>query len=326
MPIVWLGTKTGTEATAVPAAGFPIEWINAVGLRGKSIKETLLAPARLLHACFQTWQVFSRHRPVGVLGMGGFVAAPGALLAVVRRLPLILHEQNSVAGLTNRVFSRFANRIFTAFPDVLSAHSQTACVGNPVRQDIEQLPEPSVRSRTRGSKPRLLIVGGSLGARVLNQTVPDAVALLDFECDVLHQCGRTDSVETSNRYSQHQLDADVRPFITDIAEAYAWADLVVCRSGAMTVAELAAAGVPSILVPYPHAVDDHQTGNARWLSNVDAAILMPQTELDAERLAKILSQTLSDQHRLGAMAQAAKDSHIPGAALQVADALLEVAA
>ncbi len=326
VPIVWLGTRNGTEASAVPAAGFRIEWITAVGLRGKSVKETLLAPARLLRACIQTWRVISHYRPAGVLGMGGFVAAPGSLLAVVRRLPLILHEQNSVAGLTNRVFSRFAAKIFTAFPDVLCAHKQTLCVGNPVRQDIEQVPVPATRMSSHRTKPRLLVVGGSLGARVLNQTVPDALAELNFECEVLHQCGRTDGPDTKTRYQQHRLDADVQPFITDIAQAYAWADLVVCRSGAMTVAELAAAGVASVLVPYPHAVDDHQTGNAEWLSTVDAAILLPQSELDARRLAEILNDLLSDRHRLTRMAEAARDSHKPGAAFQVADGLQEVTA
>lgn len=326
IPIVWLGTRNGTEATAVPAAGFPIEWINMVGLRGKSFGQTLLAPVRLVRAVIQTWRVFSRHRPAGVLGMGGFVAAPGALLAVVRRLPLILHEQNSIAGLTNRVFSRFAKKVFTAFPGVLSERAQSEYVGNPVRQDIEQLPESGNRVLQHQGRPRLLIVGGSLGARALNQAVPDALALLGFECDVLHQCGYTDSADTKARYQQLGLEADVEPFISDIAKAYDWSDLVVCRSGAMTVTELAAAGVPSVLVPYPFAVDDHQTGNAEWLSAVDAAILLPQSELDPARLATILKDTLNDRSRLQRMALAARTNYKPGAAVLVADALQGVAA
>jgi len=292
VPVVWLGTRNGMEASAVPAAGFPVEWVSVVGLRGKTLVERLLAPLRLLRACLQTWQVVSRHRPVGVLGMGGFVAAPGSLLAIVRRLPLILHEQNSVAGLTNKLFSRFATRIFT--------------------------------ERNDKSKPRLLVVGGSRGARVLNQTIPLALEAIAVECDVRHQCGVDDLKITTSLYSDRQIKADVQAFIDDMAAAYSWADLVVCRSGAMTVTELAAAGVASVLVPYPYAVDDHQTGNADWLSSADAAVLLPQSELDPVYLAGILEPLLQDRGRLFDMSVAARSLYRGGAAEHVADALQEV--
>jgi len=326
VPVVWLGTRNGMEASAVPAAGFPVEWVSVVGLRGKTLVERLLAPLRLLRACLQTWQVVSRHRPVGVLGMGGFVAAPGSLLAIVRRLPLILHEQNSVAGLTNKLFSRFATRIFTAFPNVLDGHKITQCVGNPVRKDVTEIAEPAVRlgERNDKSKPRLLVVGGSRGARVLNQTIPLALEAIAVECDVRHQCGVDDLKITTSLYSDRQIKADVQAFIDDMAAAYSWADLVVCRSGAMTVTELAAAGVASVLVPYPYAVDDHQTGNADWLSSADAAVLLPQSELDPVYLAGILEPLLQDRGRLFDMSVAARSLYRGGAAEHVADALQEV--
>ena len=327
VPVVWLGTRSGMEANAVPAAGFPVEWVSVVGLRGKTLVQRLLAPLRLLRACLQTWRVVSRHRPAGVLGMGGFVAAPGSLLAIMRRLPLILHEQNSVAGLTNRLFSRFATRVFTAFPNVLDGHKLTQCVGNPVRKEVVEIAEPAVRlgERNDESKPRLLVVGGSRGARVLNQTMPLALEAIGIECEVRHQCGVADLEETRSLYSDRHIGADVQAFIDDMASAYSWADLVVCRSGAMTVTELAAAGVASVLVPYPYAVDDHQTGNAKWLSCADAAVLLPQSELDPAHLADILGSLLQDRSRLLDMSLSARSLYHAGAAERVADALQEVA-
>ena len=195
VPVVWLGTRNGIEARSVPAAGFPIEWVSVVGLRGKSLIPTLLAPLRMARACLQTWQIIRRHKPAGVLGMGGFVAAPGSLLAVIKRLPLFIHEQNSVAGLTNRLFSRFARQIFTAFPDVFLSRDQVQLIGNPVRREIEVLGSPQERMQSRQGNARVLVIGGSLGARVLNQTMPLALSLLrdsddpNIKVEVWHQCG-----------------------------------------------------------------------------------------------------------------------------------------
>jgi len=338
VPVVWLGTRNGIEARSVVAAGFPIEWISVAGLRGKSLLPTLLAPLRMARACLQTWQIIKRHKPAGVLGMGGFVAAPGSLLAVVKRLPLFLHEQNSVAGLTNRLFSRFARQIFTAFPDVLSTCERVLLIGNPVRREIEILQNPLERLQSRQGNARVLIVGGSLGARVLNQTLPLALSLLrdsghsKMNVDVWHQCGRAEHEATAEAYNRmgitcesNDISARVEPFIDDMAEAYEWADLLICRAGAMTVSELAAAGVASVLVPYPHAVDDHQTGNARWLADAQASVLLPQSQMDAESLAKLLREMLSDRQRLTDMSIRARDLHRDGAADYVADRLCEVA-
>ena len=338
VPVVWLGTRNGIEARSVPAAGFPIEWVSVAGLRGKSLLPTLLAPLRLARACLQTWQIIRRHRPAGVLGMGGFVAAPGSLLAVLKRLPLFIHEQNSVAGLTNRMFSRFARQIFTAFPHVLSSRDQVSLIGNPVRREIEGLENPVERMQSRQGSARVLIVGGSLGARILNQTLPDALSLLresdgsNIKVEVWHQCGRAEFETTADHYSRSgitmestDISARVEPFIDDMAAAYEWADLLICRSGAMTVSELAAAGVASVLIPYPHAVDDHQTGNARWLSDAGASVLLPQSDLDAQGLAKLLLEMLSDRQRLTDMSVRARKLHRQGAADYVADRLCEVA-
>ena len=331
IPVVWLGTRSGVEARAVTAAGFDIEWVNVVGLRGKSLVQTLLAPLRLAGSCVQAWKIFGRRKPVAVLGMGGFVTAPGALLAIVKRLPLILHEQNSVAGLTNRVFGRFARTVFTAFPDAMSGVKNKQHIGNPVRRSIEDVQRPKELDDRERKSLHLLVVGGSLGARILNQTMPEVCGHLRIEYQVWHQCGRNDLEMTEAGYSEHVAakpsgDIRVEPFIDDMAEAYAWADLVVCRSGALTVAELSAAGLPAVLVPYPHAVDDHQSSNARWLSDAGAAVLLPQSEMQVEKLAQLIHELGHDPARLAAMAGTAHELHLRGAASRVADELLEVAA
>lgn len=330
VPVVWLGTRNGVEARAVTAAGFDIEWVNVVGLRGKTVLQTLMAPVRLLGSCIQAWKIFSRRKPIAVLGMGGFVTAPGALLAIVRRLPLVLHEQNSVAGLTNRIFSRFAKTVFTAFPDALSGIGHQQHIGNPVRRSIEQAGAGEQASATRSNSQaagfRLLVVGGSLGARILNQTMPQVCQLMKTECEVLHQCGRNDLESTQQAYSKAACNARVEPFIDDMASAYQWADLVICRAGALTVAELSAAGVASVLVPYPHAVDDHQSSNARWLADAGAAVLLPQSELEAAQLAQLIDDLAKADAQLQTMGRAARKLHLSGAAERVADELLELAA
>ncbi len=323
VPVVWLGTRNGVEARVVVAAGFDIEWVNVVGLRGKTLLQTLLAPIRLLGSCAQAWRIFSRRKPFVVLGMGGFVTAPGALLAIVRRLPLVLHEQNSVAGLTNRIFSRFAKTVFTAFPEVMSGLKHRQHIGNPVRRSIE---EAGAMPGSNKSGFNLLVVGGSLGARILNETMPAVCAHMSADCNVWHQCGRNDLESTQQAYDSANCKARVASFIDDMAEAYQWADLVICRAGALTVAELSAAGVASVLVPYPYAVDDHQTGNARWLVDAGAAVLMPQSELQPAHLASLIDEFVGAAERLETMGRSARKLHLQGAAERVADELLEVAA
>jgi len=321
VPVVWLGTRTGLEARVVPAAGIDIEWVNVVGLRGKSLLHTLVAPLRLLHSLTQAWRIFRRWRPRAVLGMGGFVAGPGGLMALLFRLPLIIHEQNSVAGLTNRLLSRFADKVFTAFPNVFKMAIGAVRIGNPVRREVEDLAVPM--ERIQGEQTcRLLVVGGSLGARKLNETVPDAVARTGLTMQIRHQTGSAEQVTTQARYTQHQTQAEVVAFIDDMAEAYGWADIMICRAGAMTVSELSAAGLASILVPYPYAVDDHQRGNALWLVQAGAALMIADDELDAQLLADKLEALCRDRQSLLDMAINARALHEPGAAERVADALL----
>ncbi|MEA2093223.1 MAG: undecaprenyldiphospho-muramoylpentapeptide beta-N-acetylglucosaminyltransferase, partial [Pseudomonadota bacterium] len=281
VPVAWLGTRRGLEAKLVPAAGYPLMAIRVTGLRGKGLLRLLLAPFMLTLALAQALLVLLRLRPMAVLGMGGFAAGPGGAVAWLLRRPLLIHEQNSVPGTTNRLLAPLARRVLEGFPGSWPAARQALHTGNPVRPEIASLPQPDARYANRSEVLRLLIIGGSLGAQVLNQVVPKAIARLPLDArpQIHHQTGQADAAAVQHRYQGIGSDARVEAFIDDMAAAYAWADLVVCRSGALTVAELAAAGVASILVPFPHATDDHQTGNANYLANAAAAILMPQTSL-----------------------------------------------
>lgn len=329
VPVVWLGTPKGLEARVVPAAGYPVEWIEVSGLRGKGVVKLLLAPLMLAHALYQAWRVMRRVRPRAVLGMGGFVTGPGGVMAWLNRRPLIIHEQNSVAGLTNRLLAPLAARVLVAFPGSFGAKRPVRQVGNPVRGTIAALPEPQARFAARSEAAiHLLVLGGSLGAAALNRTVPAAIAGLAPETRpvIRHQAGSRDIEGARQAYAGVGVEAEVEPFIEDMAQAYAWADLVICRAGALTVAELAAAGVGAILVPYPHAVDDHQTGNARYLSEAGAGVLIQQAELSVERLQALLAELLDDRPRLLDMARAARELALPDAARRVADSCLELAA
>ncbi len=327
--VVWLGTRAGMEATLVPRHGIPMEWLTIAGLRGKGLLRALLTPFMILVALGQSVRAIFRHRPDVVLGMGGFAAFPGGLAASLLGRPLVVHEQNSVAGLTNRVLGGVADRVLVAFPEafrqggggwqrVLPAPRRTEWCGNPVRPEIAALPEPEVRFAGREGPLNLLVVGGSLGAAALNETVPRALATLPAERRprVVHQTGRDKAEGVAALYRELGVEADVRPFLDDMAAEYGRCDLVICRAGALTVAELAAAGVASVLVPFPHAVDDHQTGNARFLAESGAAVLLPQTELDADGLAARLAGF--DRTGLLAMARAARALGKPDATEQVA--------
>lgn len=285
--VVWLGTPDGLEAELVPRAGFAIEWISIGGLRGKGVASWLLAPLRLLRALWQAWRVLQRRRPGAVLGMGGFASGPGGLVTWLQRRPLLIHEQNAIAGLTNRVLSRLATVRLQAFPGALPEHLRPVVCGNPVRPEIAALPGPQQRLAARQGPLRLLVLGGSLGARALNLLVPQAVGCLPrgVMLDIRHQTGKRHLDETRTAYTQAAVTAEIMPFIDDMAEAYGWADLVVCRAGALTIEELAASGSAAILVPFPHAVDDHQTRNGSYLSQAGAAVLIQQQALTAQRLA-----------------------------------------
>lgn len=325
--IVWLGTRAGMESRLVPARGYAIEWLDIGGVRGKGVLKWLALPMVLNVACWQAWRTIRRIRPSVVLGMGGFAAFPGGLMAVLAGRPLVIHEQNAVAGLTNRVLSHIADRVLCAFPGVFRDKGGRSCVvGNPVRRDISSLDEPGGRYAARQGPLRLLVVGGSLGAQALNDTVPRALAEMPAALRPLvrHQSGEKHIAALTEKYRQAGVEAECLAFIDDMAAAYAWADLVVCRSGALTVSEIAAAGVASVLVPFPHAVDDHQTGNARYLSEAGAAVLLPQAELNPARLAQLLSEAQRSQ--LAAMAQKARALARPGATDDVATACIELAA
>jgi len=318
-PVVWLGTQLGLESRVVPPTGIPMYWIRVKGLRGKGALRVLTAPFMLIWALLQAVVVLLKVRPAAVLGMGGYTTGPGGLMAWLLRRPLIIHEQNSVAGMTNRWLAPLAKPVLEAFPGSLENAIHT---GNPVRRSIAELPfhEPDPQSR----RPRLLVVGGSLGAAVLNEQVPAALAELDQQerPEVRHQTGLRLIDEARQAYKTAGVDVQLDAFIEDMSTAYQWADLVLCRAGALTVAELAAVGVASILVPYPHAVDDHQTGNARYLVDAGAAVLLPNSEVTPRRLRKELA-LLQQPQQLGVMARCARAAALPDAAQRVARACID---
>jgi UDP-N-acetylglucosamine--N-acetylmuramyl-(pentapeptide) pyrophosphoryl-undecaprenol N-acetylglucosamine transferase len=327
VPVSWLGSRRGLEARVVPAAGYVLSSIRVSGLRGKGVLHLLIAPFMLAFAVFQSLVIFLRLRPMAVLGMGGFASGPGGLVAWLLRCPLVIHEQNSVAGLTNRLLAPLARYVLEAFPGSLPAARHAVHTGNPVRDAIAALPEPAQRMGERSGALHLLVIGGSLGAQALNRVVPQAVARLSLEArpQIHHQTGQADADAVRTRYRELGSDARVDAFVEDMAAAYAWADLVVCRAGALTVAELCAAGVASILVPFPHATDDHQTGNAGYLADAGAAVLVPQPELTAESLAERLVAYRADRSALLEMASRARGLARPDAARRVAGFCLQAA-
>jgi UDP-N-acetylglucosamine--N-acetylmuramyl-(pentapeptide) pyrophosphoryl-undecaprenol N-acetylglucosamine transferase len=326
--VVWLGTQRGLEARIVPAAGIPIEWLSVGGLRGKGVMTLLAAPFRLMKALVQALRVVSRRRPVLVVGLGGFVTGPGGVAAWLTGRPLVIHEQNAVAGFTNRCLSHLAREVLEAFPNSFGREIKTRVIGNPVREDISAVPPPAQRFASRSGVIRILVIGGSQGATRLNGVVPFALAKLagTLSFDVRHQAGERWIDAGRQSYASAGVRADVRPFIEDMAEAYGWADLVICRSGALTVSELAAVGVGAILVPFPAAVDDHQTHNAQYLVREGAALLIADRGLTADRLADELKQLCaSGRGKLLAMAERARELAKPHATRDLTEVCLAVA-
>jgi len=332
--VFWLGTRTGLEARVVPAAGIEMVWVSMGGMRGKSLLKKLLLPLMLLVAFGQSLRVILQRRPDVVLGMGGYTAFPGGMMASLLNRPLVIHEQNSVGGLTNRVLACLADRVLTAFPQAFKNEMDkpipcrsvaTEWVGNPVRSGIAAMANSertdiATTIRAPHSGPlRLLVVGGSLGASALNDLVPKALALLsaDKRPLVVHQSGRQHLEVLRANYAAAGVEAVVCDYIEDMADAYRTCDFAICRAGAMTVAELACAGVPAVLVPFPFAVDDHQTGNAEFLSTAGAAWLVQQKDLSAEKLAALMSGL--DRDTLAAMSEKALSLAKPDATRQVAD-------
>jgi UDP-N-acetylglucosamine--N-acetylmuramyl-(pentapeptide) pyrophosphoryl-undecaprenol N-acetylglucosamine transferase len=326
--VIWLGTRRGLEARVVPAENIPVEWLTVGGLRGKGLATMLMAPWQLLRALWQAIAVMRRHRPAVVVGMGGFVTGPGGLAAWMCRRPLLIHEQNAIAGYSNRCLAPLAREVLTAFPSAFAHLRKARLIGNPVRRDIAALAPPAQRFAGRDGAIRLLVVGGSLGAMRLNNTVPRALALLAGAAaaprfEVRHQTGEKHLDATRAVYAESAVTAEISAFITDMAAALGWADLVICRAGALTIAELAAAGVASVLVPYPHAVDDHQTHNARFLVDAGAAHLQADATLTPALLVREMLELCADRAVLLAMAEAARRVARPAAAEQMLDACLD---
>ncbi len=318
VPVAWIGSRRGLETRLVPAHDIELTQIQISGLRGKGFTALLSAPLILLRALLQAISALRRLRPRAAISFGGYAAGPGGIAAWLTRCPLLVHEQNSVAGVTNRALSRVAKRVLVGFPGALP---NAQWVGNPVRESIAALPTPEQRFAGRVGALRILVLGGSQGARALNAAVPAALKGIPA-CEVRHQCGERMLDAARAAYAEAQVSASVEPFIEQMDEAYGWADLVICRAGALTVAEIAAAGVASLLVPFPSAVDDHQTHNAQWLVGAGAAECIAEGPALAAQLAARLSALAVDRPALLRMASAARSLAKIDAAERVADACL----
>ncbi len=298
--VSWLGTQKGIESRVIPEQGIEIDWLTVSGLRGKGRLALLRAPLMLILALKQARAALQKRQPDVVLGMGGFVAGPGGLMAKMMGIPLVIHEQNRIPGTTNRLLSRIANIVLEAFPGGFKQPVKAVCTGNPLRKSFSE----AVGKKRLGNNKSLhiLVVGGSLGAHILNKTVPEAIAS-DKNVRIKHQTGEKDLQQVKADYAANKVEAEVMPFIDNMAEAYQWADLIICRAGAMTISEIAATGLPSILIPYPYAIDDHQTANASYLSDAGAGILIPQHQLTADLLAETIKNVKGKLEQMSLAAQ-----------------------
>ena len=324
--LFWLGTNHGLEKNILPKYEYPLFKMNIIGIRGKNIFHLFLAPFFIFISVFQALFVMIKIRPAVVLGMGGFASGPGGIAAWLMRIPLLIHEQNSIAGLTNRLLSPFATSVMTAFPDVFKSSKKIIFTGNPIRDQIKNISAPNERYINLKSKElKIIILGGSLGAEKLNKIVPATLNSFDSNCTlyVKHQCGEKNFLNTQDTYEKYDLNVDLTPFIDDMVGAYTWADLVICRAGASTISEIAACGIASVLVPYPFAVDDHQTKNAKYLTNNGAAILIQEDKLTVEKLKKVLSDFLNTPELLIEMAKKARRLSKPDATYDVAKLCME---
>lgn len=328
IPVLWMGAAGGLETELVLKAGIAIETLDIAGIRGKGVATLIKAPLRIARAVFAARRSLRRLRPRSVLSMGGYAAGPGGIAAWLTGTPLLVHEQNRIPGATNRALAKVARRVLAGFADAFAPAQKALWVGNPVRANIATIEAPAPRLAARDGAPRLLVLGGSLGAQALNTRVPAAMGLLapQQRPQIRHQCGARHAEAARAAYAEAGVAASVEPFIDDMAQAYAWADLVLCRAGALTLAEIAAAGCGAVLVPYPHAVDDHQTRNADAFVAAGAALRIAEAEATPARLQQELAQLLADRTRLIAMAQAARGLAKPDAAQRIADYCLEAAA
>lgn len=326
--VEWLGTPSGMENDVLRDTDIKLNRLSVNGLRGKGRTALIKAPFMLLRSIWQAIRLLRHIKPCCVLGMGGYVTGPGGVAAWLLRRPLLIHEQNALAGTSNKLLRPLASRVLQAFPGTFPASDRVIDTGNPVRTEITAIAAEHRRHFDGGRPLRLLVLGGSLGAAAINELVPATLAASMLPVDVLHQTGRNKLDETTALYQHLGLnDADryqVVPFISDMAQAYRWADVVLCRSGAGTLAEIAVAGLPSVLVPYPYAIDDHQTANARWLADAGAALLVPQTALTEVRLTEILESFIGSPQRLREMAQAARAKAVPDASERVSAICVEM--
>ena len=341
----WLGARGGMECDKVPAAGIELDVVDISGLRGKGAAGWVTGPFKLVRAVWQAFRLLGAHRPACAISFGGYAAGPGGLAAKLRGVPLLVHEQNRVPGMTNRTLARFASKVLQAFPGSWEERYGAETVGNPVRREVVELEDPETRLAGREGPLRILLTGGSQGALALNRLVPEALGILAREgvaFEVRHQAGPRWVEETLAAYEKAGIpcksglardpeqfpvagkpaptgcSALITDFIKDMASAYAWADVVVCRAGALTVSEVAAAGVAALFVPFPHAVDDHQTRNAEYLVENDAALLLQQSQTDARKLANVLSPLAGDRARLAGMARRGRAAAVPDSADRVA--------
>jgi UDP-N-acetylglucosamine--N-acetylmuramyl-(pentapeptide) pyrophosphoryl-undecaprenol N-acetylglucosamine transferase len=323
VPVIWLGGKTGLEMRLVPQHGIALESIDISGVRGKGVGTMLRMPFKLAGAVLAARKLIRKHAPRSALALGGYAAAPGGIAARLMKIPLVVHEQNRIPGKTNRLLAKKATRVLSGFDGVFPG---AEWVGNPVRESIAKIALPEQRYELRSGALKLLVLGGSQGAQSLNAALPEVLRRrgTKLPVEVRHQCGEAHFDKARNSYLAAGIDAEVVPFEKDMAGAYAWADLVICRSGALTLAELAAAGAPSILVPFPHAVDDHQTRNAEAMVAAGGALLVAEGADFAGRLGKAI-ESIGDRARLLAMAKAARTLAKPDAAARIAQVCLEVA-
>jgi UDP-N-acetylglucosamine--N-acetylmuramyl-(pentapeptide) pyrophosphoryl-undecaprenol N-acetylglucosamine transferase len=320
--VSWLGTRKGIEASVVPAANISIDWLSVSGLRGKGALSAILAPFMLVIACWQAMMVILQRKPDVVLGLGGFASGPGGLMAWLLRKPLVIHEQNRVPGTTNRLLSKFSSKVLEAFPGSFAAHLQAISTGNPVRKEML-----GVVNKEKHEGIRLLVLGGSLGASILNEMVPKALKNIQQELaiDIKHQSGKATLELAQAGYKNAGVKAEISIFIEDMKQAYTWADIVICRAGAMTVSELAVMGLPAILVPLPTAIDDHQTKNAEYLADAGGAILLPQATLTAEVLERAIRGIAKEKSKREEMSIKTKRLAMPDATSLVVQQCLGVA-
>jgi UDP-N-acetylglucosamine--N-acetylmuramyl-(pentapeptide) pyrophosphoryl-undecaprenol N-acetylglucosamine transferase len=298
--ISWLGTHKGLESKVVPDHGIDIDWLSVAGVRGKGLLSKLASVFKLIKACGQAFVILRRRKPNVVLGMGGFVAGPGGLMAKLLGIPLVIHEQNRIPGTTNKLLAKIANRVLEAFPSSFKKSVNAQCTGNPLRKQFQIL--PITKAKQENQSLRLLIIGGSQGAQVLNEVIPDALASIE-KIEVKHQTGVAMQEQVAKRYQKLGVKAEATAFIQDMVSAYQWADIIICRAGAMTISEVSAMGLPAILIPLPNAIDDHQMANARYLSDSDAGFILPQKELNANNLIELISKA---KQQLDVMANAAR--------------------